>query len=174
MNGGIGRRGRLKICCPKEREGSSPSSPIYKGYAERNTDALCGSGRLNKAVQCKLDRYKATRTTKSVTLILSGIGTAATTLALGARNHQRFESSMPDYCVLLEQSYLDCNSDHIFVLLFAAIYATLAQLVEHLICNQVVVGSSPTGSSQKEFGELKCSIHLHYYRSRHRNMVAVE
>lgn len=34
---------------------------------------------------------------KSPTGELSGIGTAATALALGARNHRRFESFIPDY-----------------------------------------------------------------------------
>ena len=30
------------------------------------------------------------------------------------------------------------------------IFAPIAQLVEHLFCNQKVVGSSPTGSSKSE------------------------
>lgn len=37
------------------------------------------------------------RVFKSPTGELSGIGTAATALALGVRNHRRFESFIPDY-----------------------------------------------------------------------------
>ena len=46
---------------------------------------------------------------------------------------------------------LACNSIASVILLFGLSRAGVAQLVEHLICNQRVGGSNPSASSAKNF-----------------------
>lgn len=54
------------------------------------------------------------RVFKSPTGELSGIGTAATALALGVRNHRRFESFIPDFVSCLAGPHVKQKNTAVF------------------------------------------------------------
>ena len=72
-----------------------------------------------------------------------GVAQPGSALAWGARGRE-FESRRPDHA---EPMWLVVFSKQIESV--STVFAALAQLVEHLTCNQGVVSSNPTGGTNK-------------------------